>query len=69
VVTSKAVGIQYFSAALRGPEMWSLDLKEEMFRNSVLRKIHEPNREETTRNWRQFHDEELHSYPSPNSIM
>jgi hypothetical protein len=54
-------------------ETWSLTLREEqrlgVFGNRVLRRIFGPKRDEITRGWRKFHNEELHNlYSSPHII-
>ena len=39
-----------------------------LFENKVLRKIFEPMRDETTKEWRRLHNEKLYDlYSSPNS--
>jgi hypothetical protein len=58
---------------LYGCETWSLTLKEEqrlrVFENRVLRRRFGPKRDETTREWRRLHNEELNNlYSSPNII-
>ena len=58
---------------LYGCETWSLTSREEHklreFKNSVLREILGPKREEVTRYWRKLHNEELHAlYSSPNIV-
>jgi hypothetical protein len=55
---------------LYGCKTWSLTLREEhrlrVFENRVLRKIFGPKRDEVTREWRKFHNEELRDlYSSP----
>jgi hypothetical protein len=56
-----------------GCETWSLALKEEhrasAYESRVSRRIFGPKRGETTRGWKQLHNEELHNlYSSPNII-
>jgi hypothetical protein len=57
---------------LYGCETWSLTLREEhrlkVFENRVLRRIFGPTKDEITRDWRKLHNEELHTYSSPNLI-
>jgi hypothetical protein len=52
------------SVVLYGCETWSLTLREErrlgVFKNSVLRKIFGPKRDEVTGEWRELHNEELY---------
>ena len=52
---------------------WSLTLREEhrlrVFERRVLRRIFGPRRDEVTREWRKFHNEELNDlYCSPNIV-
>jgi hypothetical protein len=66
----------YKTVVLYGCETWSLKLKNEhrlrLFENRVLRvyrRIFGPERDESTRGWRKFHNEELHNlFSSPNII-
>jgi hypothetical protein len=58
---------------LYGCENLSLTLREEhrlrVFENRVLRRIFGPKRDEMTRDWRKFHNEELRDlYSSPSII-
>jgi hypothetical protein len=58
---------------LYGCETWSLTLREEhrlgVFKNSVLRRIFGPKRDEVTGEWRKLHNEELHNlYSLPDII-
>jgi len=60
------------AVVLYGCETWSLTLREErklrVFEN-MLRRIFGPRREEVTREWRRFHNEELNDlYSSPNIV-
>ena len=55
---------------LYGSETWSFTFREEhnlrVFENRVLRRLFEPKRVETTRDWRKLHNEELKDlYTSP----
>jgi hypothetical protein len=40
-----------------------------VFENRVLRRIFGPKREEVTGGWRKLHNEELHNFYSPPSII
>jgi hypothetical protein len=58
---------------LYGCETFPLTLREEhrlrVFKNSVLRRIFGPKRDEVTGGWRKLHNEELHGlYSSPSII-
>jgi hypothetical protein len=58
---------------LYGCETWSLTLREEhrlrIFQNRILRKMFELKRNEITRDWRELHNEDLHSlYSLPSKI-
>jgi hypothetical protein len=59
---------------LYGFETWSLTLREErrlrMFKNSVLRRVFGPKRDEVTGKWRKLHNEELNDlYSLPNIVL
>ena len=58
---------------LYGCKTWSLTLREErrlrVFENRVLRRVFGPKRDEVTREWRKFHNEELRDlYSIPNIL-
>jgi hypothetical protein len=44
-------------------------LKQETFKNRILRRIFGPKRDEIVRDWRKLHSEELHSFYSPLNVM
>jgi hypothetical protein len=58
---------------LYGCETWSLTLREEqrlkVFENMVLRMISGPKKDAVMREWRKFHNKELHDLHSSTSII
>jgi len=63
IVNIKIYRIVLLLAVLYGCETWSLTLREErrlgVLKNTVLKRISGPMRNEVTRKWRKIHNEEL----------
>ena len=61
-----------FPVVLYGCETWSLTLREEcrikVIKNSVLRRIFGPKRDEVTSEWRKLHNEINDLYSLPNIV-
>ena len=68
----KIYNIIIISVVLHGCETWSLTLKEEyilsVFENRILRRVFGPKRDDN-REWRRFHNEELHSLYRSHDIV
>ena len=69
----RTVSLNKAVCASSGCETWSLTLREErrltVFKNTVLRKVFGPKRDELTGEWRKLHNEKLNDlYSLPNIV-